>query len=69
MIISIIRWIFAYFDEAAKLCKASNDADNFGGLLILQDLLNERVAKGDVSNPHDFWRLLATTAPPDSNLW
>ena len=54
MIISIIRWIFAYFDEAAKLCKASNDADNFGGLLILQDLLNERVAKGDASNPHDF---------------
>ena len=27
---------------------------NQGGWLILQDLLNERVAKGEASDPHDF---------------
>ena len=25
-----------------------------GGWIILEDLLNERVAEGDTSNPHDF---------------
>ena len=27
---------------------------NQGGWLILQDLLNERVAEGEACNPHDF---------------
>ena len=27
---------------------------NQGGWLILQNLLNERVAEGEASNPHDF---------------
>ena len=35
---------------AAKLCKVSNH----GGLLILKDLLNERVAECVASDPHDF---------------
>ena len=39
---------FANFD------KASDDAYNREGLLILLDLLNERVAEGDAFNPHDF---------------
>ena len=41
---------FANFDEAEKQCKASDDAFNRRGLLILA----ERVAKGDASDPHDF---------------
>ena len=36
--------ILANFDKAAKLCKSNFDAYNCGGWLILQDLLNERVA-------------------------
>ena len=41
---------FANFDEVEKQCKASDDAFNRGGLLIL----DERVAEGDASDPHDF---------------
>ena len=36
------------------ISKAFNDAYNYRGLLILTDLLNERVAKGVTSDPHDF---------------
>ena len=38
----------------AKLSKASKDAYNRGGWLILWDLLNEWVAKGVAFDPHDF---------------
>ena len=34
------------FDETAKLGKASEDAYNWAGWVILYDLLNEWVAKG-----------------------
>ena len=46
--------IFALFDEAAKLGKASGDAYNWGRQLILYDLLNEWVAKGVASGVKDF---------------
>ena len=45
---------FDNFQEAAKLCKASDDTCNCGGLVILQDLINERIAEGVAFNPHDF---------------
>ena len=48
------NYIFANFDEARKLCKASNDAYDCEGWLILQDLLNERVAEGVTFDPYDF---------------
>ena len=42
------------FDKAAlKLCKAPVDANNLEGWLIFSDLLNEWVAKGVASDPHD----------------
>ena len=34
--------------------KAANSSDDRGGLLVLQALLNETVAEGVASNPHDF---------------
>ena len=47
------------FDEATKLCKTTKDVFNRGGLLILQDLLEELVTEGLTSNSHDstyeFW--------------
>jgi hypothetical protein len=42
------------------LYKASDDALHREGLLILQDLLNERVAESVASHPQDF-NLLALT--------
>ena len=42
------------FDEGAKLCKTSKDTYNWGGRLILDDLLNERVAEGVASDINDF---------------
>ena len=45
---------FVNFDDPEKLCKAFNDAYDCGGWMILQDLLNERVAEGDISDTHDF---------------
>jgi hypothetical protein len=39
-----------------NLGKAFQDAYNQGGLLILQDLLNEWVTKGVASDPLDFSR-------------
>ena len=42
------------FWRGAKLSKASKDAYNRGGWLILWDLLNEWVAKGVAFDPHDF---------------
>ena len=42
------------YKHHAKLCKVSNDAYNCGGFLILQHLLNERVAEGDAYDPQDF---------------
>ena len=44
----------ALFDEAAKLGKASEDVFNGGGGLIMEDFLNEWVAKGVASNLNDF---------------
>ena len=46
--------IFALFDEAAKLGKASEDTYNWGRWLILYDLLNGWVAKGVASGVKDF---------------
>ena len=46
--------ILSLFDKAAKLGKASGDAYNGGGWLILEDLLNELVTEGVSSHPHDF---------------
>ena len=46
--------ILALFAEAAKLGKTSEDAYNRGRWLVLKDLLNEWVANGVVSDPHDF---------------
>ena len=40
--LSFKNQFFASFYEAAELCKASDD----GGLLILLELLNDRVANG-----------------------
>ena len=45
--------IFALFAELAKLGKASQDAYNLGGWLILLTLLKNGVAEGVASNPHD----------------
>ena len=39
---------------ASELFKAFDGVFNFWGLLILCDLLNERVAEGVTSDPHDF---------------
>ena len=50
--------ILALFDEATKLCKASENVYNPGGWLILSDLLNQRVAGGVASDPHEFNRQL-----------
>ena len=47
--LSFKNQFFASFYEAAELCKASDD----GGLLILLELLNDRVAEGDASDPRD----------------
>ena len=44
----------SYFLGPTIICKASDDAYNYRGLLILTDLLNKRVAKGVTSDPHDF---------------
>ena len=48
--------MFAYFDKAAKYVKPpkSKGAYNLKEWLILLDLLNERVAEGITSDPHDF---------------
>jgi hypothetical protein len=55
----IFRWnihfessILALFDKGAKLGKASRDNCNWGGWLILLELLKNWVAKG--SEVHDF---------------
>ena len=42
------------FDKAAKLDKATRDAYNLGGWLILKDLLKNWVAKGFASEINDF---------------
>ena len=36
------------------LCKASNNAYNPREWLILEDILNKRVAEGDTYEPHNF---------------
>ena len=41
------------FDEAAKLGKATRNAYNLGGRLILLALLKNRVAEGVASYSHD----------------
>ena len=42
------------FDEGAKLYKTSKHGYNWGGRLILDELLNERVAEGVASNINKF---------------
>ena len=37
----------------AKLGKSTQDTYNWGGWLILKDLLNKWVAEGVASDPHD----------------
>ena len=44
----------ALCNKAAKLDKASQDAYNWGGWLILEDLLKNWVAKGVASQVNDF---------------
>ena len=46
--------ILALVVEAAKLVIAFKDTYNREGWLILQDILNEWVAEGVASGPHDF---------------
>ena len=46
-----ILFIFVNFDEAAK---PLNDAYSCERKANLKDLLNERVAEVDTSDPHDF---------------
>lgn len=46
--------LFQNFNEAEKWWKALGDVFNGGEQLILYDLLNKRVAEGDISDPHDF---------------
>ena len=58
MVTSILKPLYLLrscliFDEAAKLCKQCKDAYNWGGWLILKDLLNEWVTEGIASNSHD----------------
>ena len=45
---------FCQLWQGCKAFKASVDAYNCGGLLILQDLMNDRGAKGVAFDPHDF---------------
>ena len=45
---------FALFDKLAKLDKASQDAYNPGGWLILYDRLKNWVAEGVASEVNDF---------------
>ena len=46
------KHFLAMFELASKLGKASDDWNPDGQLF--RNLLNETVAKGDASNPHDF---------------
>ena len=50
----LLTLLSALLEGHPKLCKESKDANNLGGWLIMKDLLNEWVAEGVATDPHDF---------------